>query len=170
MLSLDDSRWPLFEAGYRVPVDIRPLLRALETGADAEIAWDALWGELHHQRDVGVGSYVAVPHLVRIHRARNVVDWNTYALVSTIELARSQGTNPDVPEWARDDYESALAELGELGLEELPRAKDAEAVRAILGILAITHGARIYGRVLSELSEDEVAELLAEREQSTPTF
>jgi hypothetical protein len=51
--------------------------------------------------DVGEGSFVAIPHPVRIHRQRQVVDWNTYALAATVELARGVKTNPDVPEWAR---------------------------------------------------------------------
>lgn len=162
MLDFDDDRWTELEAGYRTTVDLRPLLRALETAADPLSAWDSLWQELYHQGDVGVGSFVAVPHLVRIHRVRGAVDWNTYALVATIEMARSQGTNPDVPDWARSEYDAALRELGRIGLVELPRAPGIEAVRSILAILAITHGARIYGRVLVELSEDEVVDLLGD--------
>lgn len=167
MLSFDDSKWLTLEAGYHVPVDLRPLLQRLETGSDPDSAWDALWGELHHQGDVGPGSYVAVPHLVRIHRVRNVADWNIYALIATIELARDSAHNPDVPEWARADYDAALSELGEIGREELPYATSPEAVRSILGILAIIYGVRVYGRVLAELTEDEVAELLGEREQDS---
>jgi hypothetical protein len=90
MLGFDDARWLTLTAGYRVPVDLRPLLRRLESGSHVESAWEELWGELHHQGDVGPGSYVAVPHLVRIHRSRGVPDWNTYALVATIELARGE--------------------------------------------------------------------------------
>ena len=46
-----------------------------------------------------------------------------------------------------------------MGLAELPRTRDPEAVRAILAVLAIVHGARVHGRVLVEFSEDEVLEL-----------
>ena len=69
------------------------------------------------------------------------------------------GRNPDVPDWARESYQNALRELGRLGLEELPRSRDPQAVQSILGLLAIVHGARTYGRILSELTEDEVLEL-----------
>ena len=69
------------------------------------------------------------------------------------------GRNPDVPDWARESYQNALRELGRLGLEELPRTSDPQAVQSILGLLAIVHGARTYGRILSELTEDEVLEL-----------
>ena len=159
MLSFDDTRWGDLVGGYRVPIDLRPLLRALESGDSPRSAWDDLWQELYHQGDVGEGSFVAVPHLVRIHRNRGVVDWNTYAIVATIELARGTNGNPDVPAWSREPYEAALRDLAGLGLVELPRAVDKETVRSILAVLAITHGARTYGRVLVEFTEDEVLEL-----------
>src|SRR5262245_30444165 len=111
MLSFDDARWAKLTAGYRIPVDLRPLLRQLESGSDSESAWEGLWGELHHQGDVGPGSYVAIPHLVRIHRQRGVVDWNTYAIVATIELARGKGRNPEVLDLDRPAYEQALRDL-----------------------------------------------------------
>ena len=147
------------EAGYRSPVDLRPLLRRLELDDDPRSTWREIWEELYHQGDVGEGSFVAIPHLVRIHRKRNAVDWNTYAIAATVELARGVGANPDVPQWGRVSYDNALRELGCLGLEELPRAGDQEAVRSILAVLAIVHGARTHGRILAEFSEDEVLEL-----------
>ena len=90
MLSFDDNRWLELTAGYRTPVDLRPLLRRLETVPNPKLVWEELWQELYHQGDVGPGSFVAVPHLVRIHRQRCVPDWNTYALVAAIELARAR--------------------------------------------------------------------------------
>ncbi len=159
MLSFDDWRWQSLQAGYRTPVDLRPLLRQLELGDDPESTWRRIWEELYHQGDVGEGSFVAIPHFVRIHRQRQVVDWNTYAITATVELARGERGNPDVPQWARESYEDALRELGRLALDELPRARDKEAVRSILALLAIVHGARVHGRVLIEFSEDEILEL-----------
>ena len=162
MLSFDDPRWASLEAGYRTPVDLRPLLRQLETASDAQPAWDSLWEEMYHQGDVGPGSFVAVPHIVRIHQERGVVDWNAYALVASVEVARAVRGNPDVPDWARSDYEGALHELAEIGLSELLQATTPEAVRSILAILAINFGARAHGRLLIEYGEDEVAELIGE--------
>lgn len=66
MLDLDDDRWKTLTAGYRIPVDLRPLLARLESGRDRAAVWHDLWDTLHHQGDVGVGSFVAVPHIVRI--------------------------------------------------------------------------------------------------------
>jgi hypothetical protein len=159
MLSFDDRRWETLKAGYRTPIDLRPLLRRLESGEDVESTWRELWQELYHQGDVDEGSFIAIPHLVRIHKQRGGVDWNTYAVAATVELARATDKNPDVPEWARDSYQAGLAELARVGLAELPRTRDPEAVRSILAVLAIVHGARVHGRVLVEFSEDEVLKL-----------
>lgn len=160
MLSFDDPRWENLEAGYRTICDLRPFLRQLETASNPQPAWDALWEEMYHQGDVGPGSYVAVPHIVRIHQMRGKIDWNTYALVASVEAARVFRDNPDVPEWARSAYDSALRELARTGLVELPRAASVEAVRSILAVLALVYGARTYGRLLIEYSEDELAEFL----------
>jgi hypothetical protein len=159
MLSFEDSRWTELKAGYRTPIDLRPLLHRLESDLGARATWNAIWQELYHQGDIGEGSLVAVPHLVRIHRQHGIPDWNTYALVATIELARGRDDNPDVPDWCRGAYDQALRHLAKTGLEELPHAADQETVRSILGILAIVHGARTYGRLLIEFTEDEVSEL-----------
>jgi hypothetical protein len=159
MLSFEDPRWNKLEAGYRTPIDLRPLLQRLESDRDRKATWHEVWEELYHQGDVGEGSFAAVPHLVRIHRLHGAPDWNTYALAAAIELARGKGGNPDVPDWTREAYDEALRDLGQIGLKELPLASDQETVRSILGILAIVHGARTYGRILVEFSEDEVLEL-----------
>jgi hypothetical protein len=159
MLNFDDKRWEKLEAGYRTPVDLRLLLQELESGRDRDSAWKNIWNELYHQGDVGEGSFVAIPHLVRIHRKQGSSDWNPYAIAAIIELARGVRGNPDIPVWSRDAYDEALRELAHLGLEELPRARDRETVRAILGLLAIVYGARTYGRLLVDFSEDEIEQL-----------
>ena len=95
MLSFDDERWNRLKGGYRTPFDPHPLLRKLENGEQNPAVWHELWGELHHQGDVGEASYAAVPHIVEIHRKSGVVDWNPYAIVACIESARTAG-NPEI--------------------------------------------------------------------------
>jgi len=159
MLSLDDARWGALKGGYRVPFDPRAALRKLEEGNQTSEAWNELWQELYHQGDVGDASYAAVPHLVRVHRQRGVIDWNTYALVSSVVLASQTGKNPAVPEWLIDAFKTSIGELAQLGLEQLPKAANQETVRSILGLVAIWKGATTYGRLLVEFSEDEILEL-----------
>jgi hypothetical protein len=159
MLSLDDNRWNNLTGGYRMKCDPRPLLAQLESNQTRETAWHELWEELHHQADVGEASYASVPHLVRIHRKAGIVDWNTYAIVAIIELARGKGNNPEVPTWLEEDYLRGIRELAEIGAVEIWRTEDPEAVRAILGVIAIAKGLRTHGRFLAEYSEDELSDI-----------
>lgn len=114
------------------------------------------WEELHHQGDVGEASYASVPHLVRIHRKGGLDAGNTYAIVAIIELDRGKGTNPEVPKWLEEDYLRAIRELAEIGTTEISRTAEPDAVRAILGVIAIAKGLPTHGKFLVEYSEDEM--------------
>ena len=162
MLSLDDPRWLDLKGGYRVPFDPRPLLARLQAGQDPAAAWKSLWTELYHQGDVGEASYAAVPHLVRIHRESPSQGSDVYGLVAAIELARDARGNPGLPDWGRTAYEDALRELAALGARDVLGSSDPESTRCILAVLAIAKGARVYGRLLLEFTEDEVRELEAQ--------
>src|SRR5262249_16177452 len=130
MLSFDDERWEHLTGGYKVPFDPRPSLRKLEKRQDTAAAWKELWEESHHQGEVGDGSYAAVPELVRIHRMGYGTDWNLYAIVAIIELARTELQNPELPEWLRDDYFDSIQELAQFGTKEILPAKGTESKRA----------------------------------------
>ena len=156
MLSLTDKRWTKLIGGYRTAFDPRPSLHNLESNVHVKEAWHELWQELHHQGDVGEASYAAVPHLVRIHAERKLDEWDTYALVAVIELARGKGKNPEVPEWLKEDYFSAIQDLAKLGLTEIMRAKDPEQIRVILSIVALAKGARTHARFLLHNTEEEM--------------
>jgi hypothetical protein len=159
MLSLDDKRWQSLEGEYRTRFDPRPQLSKLAANRETKAAWHALWEELHHQGDVGEASYAAVPHLVRIYRQRGVVDWNTYAIVAVIDLARDSGKNPELPKWLKEHYLQAIRDLAEAGTAEVLKAKNSEDIRAILGILAIAAGARTHAKFLINYSAEELPEM-----------
>jgi hypothetical protein len=159
MLALDDDRWGNLMGGYRMKCDPRPLLANLENGRDTEATWHKLWDNLHHQGDVGEASYAAVPHLVRIYRNHGAPDWNTYAIVAVIELARKKGNNPAVPKWIEDEYLSAIQELATIGAAEVLTVENPESLRAILGVIAIAKGLLTHGRFLVEFSEDELLDV-----------
>ncbi len=156
MLGFDDPRWAGLNGGYRISFDPRPLLSRLENEQNIEDVWRQLWDELHHQGDVGEASFAAVPHLVRIYRKRRAIDWNGYALIAIIELARARGSNPDVPEWLRAEYFKAIQELAETGTTEILRTSDPDTARAILSILAIAKSLRAHGKFLIEFSDQEL--------------
>jgi hypothetical protein len=159
MISLEDARWSNMSGGYKMPLDPRPLLRRLETGHDTARVWQELWEELHHQGDVGDASYAAIPFLVRIYQERGVIDRNTYAIVAIIELARTEGKNPDVPEWISEDYFQAIRKLAEIGTKEVMQAEAADDVCAILSVVAIEKGLRAHGSFLVKYSESEMIDI-----------
>jgi hypothetical protein len=159
MFNLDDNRCQNLEGGYRDRFDPRLLLSELETKKNAKAAWHELWEGLHHQGDVGAASYAAVPHLVRIYRERGMIDWNTYAIVAVIELARDEGKNPKVPKWLEDDYFQAIRDLAEVSAVEVLQTKNPEEIRAILSILAICAGARTHAKFLINYSAEELLEM-----------
>jgi hypothetical protein len=159
MLDLNDKRWSKLKGGYRIPFDPRPFLAKFEVGKVTDKDLYEFWGDLYHQGDVGDASYAAVPHLVRIYRQQGQLNYNTYGLVATIELARGKGNNPDVPDWQKQGYFAAVQELAQLGTTEIERAKDPEDIRAILSILAIWKGAYTLGRFAINYSEEELSEL-----------
>jgi len=159
MIDLNDMRWSNMSGGYRSPLDPRALLNRLETEHDTTTAWQELWNELHHQGDVGEASFAAVPILIRIYQKKGVIDWNTYAIVAIIELARSENGNPDVPAWLKQDYFQAIRDLAKIGASEVLRANSQEDVRAILSIIAIERGLRSHGKFLVSYSDDELLEI-----------
>ena len=159
MIGLDDHRWSRLKGGYRLPYDPRPLLAKREAGEENEAVWHELWSELHHQEDVGDASYACVPHVVRIYRQRGITDWNSYAIVATIELARGKRENPKLPAWLEKDYFEAIRDLAEIGVKELPKRQDHCVLRGILGIVALQKGARTYARFLLKYSQEELLDL-----------
>jgi hypothetical protein len=155
----EDNRWTQMKSSYRLPYDPRATLSKLASGTETAAAWHDLWEELYHQGDVGEASYASVPEIVRIYRDRNELDWNTYVIVATIELARDSANNPPLPAWLEPDYNAALTELAQIGLSELRRADNKEMVRGILAALALWKSLRTYARMLIDFSEEEVCEL-----------
>jgi len=147
--------------GYKMLLDPRPLLQQLKDEDDTTEVWKELWNELHHQGDVGDASFASVPFLVQSYRQKGVIDWNTYALVAVIELARRDGKNPDVPQWLADDYFQAIRELAETGATELFKGGNADDVRAILSVIAIQRGLRTHGSFLVKYSEEELQDIEA---------
>jgi hypothetical protein len=160
METLDDERWLHLTGGYRMEYDPRKALAQLRSGRNDDAAWSELWNELHHQGDVGEASYAAVPELVKIYKERSAVDWQTYAMVTTIELQRTEGDNPKIPTWLEEDYFAALRELAAMGACEVFQTKDPDTTRTILGMLAVARGLRIFGELLTHYSEPEIKEML----------
>ncbi len=160
MLSLEDKKWRELHGGYRAPYDASVALRSMQDGVEV---WDELWNELHHQGDVDIASYAAVPQLVRIASSRPWRDWNFYGLVATIEVARHRKGNPPVPEWLKADYDSAWTQACTLALADVDSRNGSATTCATLAVLALAKGELKLGALLSGLDESELDKWLEER-------
>lgn len=160
MMKLDDPKWRELKGGYGIPYDPRPALKRLEQGEDV---WGELWENLHHQGDVGVASYAAVPHLVRFAKALPARDWNLYALTSAIEVERHRTSNPAMPEWLHEEYRQAWDELLHLGISDLRQTIDPLIIRSIVGVLALARGHIKLGAFIAHMDASELDEMLEDR-------
>ena len=160
MIALSDPLWATFAGGYRVLYDASPILKELEDGdEDLVPIWEELSEELHHQGDVDIASYAVVPHLVRVCLARNLLEWNVFALVATIEECRVFGKNPPLPSWLKNDYDSAIKELAEFGAQNFSKDWPKELTQAFLAVAAFAKDFPNSGRMLIEFSDDEMKEV-----------
>ena len=98
---------------------------------------------------------------MQIHRRRDVPDWNTYAILGTIERERQARRNPAIPDWLVSGYQSAWREIIELALRDLARSEDPLLVQAALGAIAMARGLRRAAEVLLDFTEDELEEMVS---------
>jgi hypothetical protein len=129
---------------------------------DGESAWEELWEELHHQGDVGVASYAAIPQIARISEERRESNWNLYALAATIEIERHRKNNPALPEWLASSYKTAWEGLVKLALSDLAGEPDELTLRSALSVVALGRGDLKLGAMLNHAATDEIADYLQE--------
>ena len=106
-MDLESKIWPTLEGGYRIPYDAsRPLRRLRDTSEKDEVEsiFVELWDNLHHQGDVGLASYLAVPQLVCICMGKKSLDSNYIGLCVLIENCRIEDHNPELPVEFQDLY------------------------------------------------------------------
>jgi hypothetical protein len=161
MLPLDDPRWQTYHGGYRVPYDASRPLQQLFQGAPTAPIWEEFWQELHHQGDVDAASYAAVPHLLEYTRASAVLDWNVFALISTIELARPN--NPEPPPELRDAYTQALRDIPSIIGAHPQLQWDALLTQSIVACLALVRGQRGLAQVYADFGLEDAKEWWEER-------
>ena len=163
MIGFDDKHWEGLKGGYKVVYDPRPVLHELEDGSPVAPIWEELWGELHHQGDIGEASYAAVPYLVRHISRSTTPDWNAYGLVAVVEIERHRKGNPPLPAWISGAYFQAWGELLALASRDLKVTDDPITVRTILGTIALAKGELKLGAFIVDLDTSEIDEFLETR-------
>jgi len=168
MLPLDDARWSALSDAYGVSSDIPKLLAHAEklpehTGGDVE-PYFALWSALCHQGDVYSASYAALPHLVRIVEENpDKFRWTLLLLVHAIEIARSEGRGPPVPDYLSDPYQDALARIPAIASGLLIGDLSEVELRVILAACASAKGFPSIGEAITELEPEVTKRFLAAR-------
>jgi hypothetical protein len=163
MIILDDNLWKGLKGGYKLVYDASVPLKQLEKATDKEeiaSVFDELWNELHHQGDVGLASYLALPQLVRISSEKNLFDWNVLALCATIEQQRHLGNNPELPQEYSHYYDNGLMNLKEFILDNFKVIKDEITLTSALSALAACNGQVKLSKAIINLSEDVLDEFL----------
>jgi hypothetical protein len=163
-LSLDDPKWNKLEGGYKGALyDASVPLKQLEqakTLAEVDAIYHELWNELHHQGDVGLASYYAVPHLVRIANQTQLINYNVLDLVSTIEIQRHKN-NPKLPGKFLTSYNNAIEELHDLAQIVLKRSNSFYSVVTALSAIALSKGHRnLADAILKFDGEDQIEDFL----------
>lgn len=165
-LELNDPRWAELEGGYKtVAYDASVALRKLEAAKNAEQAdeiYQELWNALHHQGDVGMASYYAVPHMVRIAKETKVINANVLGLVTVIEIQRHRG-NPTLPKALYPAYSKALSELSVLVAMISADDWDFDTTSTALTALAIAKGHLNLANAVSYLDDDDRIEEFLEQ-------
>jgi hypothetical protein len=165
MITLDDSLWKELKGGYKITYDVSVPLRRLERTKDKmeiDKIFEELWDELHHQGDVDLASYLAIPQLVRIAREKNLFDWNVLAICATIEQQRKLGQNPAVPKLYEDYYQDGLAELKKFIVDNIASIKDEITFRSAVSALAACDRYTKLSKAIIEMSDDVLDEFLGQ--------
>ena len=163
MITLDDDVWKELKGGYKIAYDVSvPLKQLKKTNNQKEIdnIYEELWNELHHQGDVELASYLAIPQLVNIAREKALFDWNILALCATIEQQRHLGENPRLPIEYQSYYEKGLADLKIFIIANLDSVNDEITFRAALSALAACNRQIKLSKAIIELSDDVLEEFL----------
>jgi hypothetical protein len=161
MLPLNDERWKNLEGGYRAKYDASVPLSRIENEPSAiGPIWDELWENLYHQGDVGIASYAAIPHIARIIRQRDLLDYSPVALAVSVELARGRGNNPPLPEWLETSYHDALLNIAEFACSKFMEEWNPYFLKSALSLLAIIKGNRNLGELIVEIDYGDERQLL----------
>jgi len=158
-LDLTDKRWKELNGGYRIPYDASVPLTKLEGSDKPEVineVFNELWNELHHQGNVGVASYLAVPQLARIAIDKDLCDWNLLGVCSTIEQQRHVGDNPSLPIEFLEYYNTGLSNLKEFVIQKLKTKLDRTTFIVALSTIATCNGNYKLGKAILEMEDEEM--------------
>lgn len=161
-MNLNSETWSTLAGGYHTPYNASVPLKQLQSSNDRgtiEKILTELWDNLHHQGDVGLASYLALPHLVTICMNKRSIDPNFIGLCTIIELCRHSKQNPELPDEYKEEYQRALNEFATYLHSNYNSIQDQVTLRLALSFLATAKGQWELGRAIMSLEEDTIKEL-----------
>lgn len=165
-MNLDNEIWKGLEGGYRTPYDVSIPLAELEQTKQPERVKEILeefWNELHHQGDVGIASYLAIPQLVRIAKQKSLTDSSLLALCAVIEQQRHLGENPELPNKFKTYYNAGLNELKELASGQLKNNLEEMDLLITLSAIATCNGQVKVGKAILEFEDQDILDEFLEQ-------
>jgi len=166
-VELSNKIWQELKGAYRILYDASVPLSKLEHSNDSDLIkkiWNELWDELHHQGDVGIASYLAVPQLIRIGIKKDIFDWNLLALCSVIEQQRHSNNNPNLPLEFQENYHKGLSDLKEYVIKKLLNNNlDRTTFIIALSTIATCDGRTKMGKAIMEMEDEDLLDEFLER-------
>jgi hypothetical protein len=148
MLPFDDTHWETYREGYD-NYDVRTALQKLLDGEATEELWHELWDELHHQGDVYLASYAAVPYLLEYVGISPKLNWNPLGLIAVIELERPY--NLPVPEELATAYFQAIFNIPLVVGTHPDHHWNAEVTQCVAACIALARGQRLLAKAYLEM-------------------
>ena len=162
-MDLENKIWKSLEGGYKIPYDASIPLKRLQVTSDPVLIneiLDDFWDNLHHQGDVGLASYLALPHLVEICSKKYNLGWSFIGLCLIIENQRHFETNPKLPVEFENYYFNGLKKMESYLLVNFKNITDPTAQRLALAFLATVNGQIKLGKAIEQLDDDILDEFL----------
>lgn len=142
--------------------EVASLLERLEKAetADDRALWWEIWDTVHHQGDVYISSYVAVPKVFEIYSRKNWFDANLPALFAVIENCRQKEGNPKLPSWLKEEYFQTLEKTVKYCAKNISVEWNRELLHSFLLLLcAVKQNQRLF-ELLDVVSSEEDEEFL----------
>jgi hypothetical protein len=126
--------------------EIASLLKQLEKSElpDSDL-WSEIWDTVHHQGDVSISSYIAVPEIFKVYKEKKWFDASLPAFLAVIENCRQKEKNPKLPDWLKDKYFQTLEETVKYCAENISKQWDREILLYfLLLVCAVKQNQGIY--------------------------
>ena len=165
MLRLESPRWRSLEHAYGVASDIPDLLRQLSTFPKCENyrtePYFSLWSALCHQENVYTASYAAVPHLIELLERKPLeASLSLFLLPCCIEIGRTMGMGPAVPDDLKEAYEASLGRLHKPTTIAANVELDFDRCNVLCVALAVSKGHIDLAQAILAIEQDLIPEFM----------